>query len=265
MVVSAGMNRPLNILLSNDDSVHAPGILAMRRALAAAGHTVTVCAPDRPRSATGHSITLHKPLRLKEVVLHDGSPAYACSGMPADCVLMGLTQLMKGNRFDCVVSGINHGPNLGWDTTYSGTVAAAMEGVVNGFQAVAVSMASFDPAPHWDTAGDFIAKVIVPQLMANPLPDGCLLNVNVPNLPANEVSAEITRQGERHYEDKHEARIDPHGSAYFWIGGKPVDVDPIPGTDVYAVKNNRISITPLHLDLTRHDVLSHLREWDVNA
>ena len=125
-------------------------------------------------------------------------------------------------------------------------------------------MASFDPAPHWETAGDFVAQVIVPQLMANPLPAGCLLNVNVPNLPASEVSAEVTRQGERHYEDKHEARVDPHGSAYFWIGGKPVDVEPIPGTDVYAVMNNRISVTPLHLDLTRHDVLTHLREWNIN-
>lgn len=264
MVLSGFMTRSLRILLSNDDGVYAPGLLAMKTSLVAAGHTVTVCAPDQPRSATSHSITLHKPLRMKEVDLPDQSKAFACSGMPADCVLMGLKMLNEGQAFDCVVSGINLGPNLGWDTTYSGTIAAAMEGVVNGVQAIAVSMASFDIDLHWETAGDYVANVLVAKLVANPLPIGTLLNVNVPNLPLYQVGVEVTRQGERHYEDQHEVRIDPHGAAYYWIGGKAVDTDSIPGTDVHAIREGNISITPLHLDLTRYDTLQTIKDWNLS-
>src|SRR5688572_9018126 len=124
---------PLRILITNDDGIDAPGILALKQALDRAGHHVTVCAPDRPRSAAGHAITLHKPLRLKQVAMRDGSTGYAGSGTPADCVTLGLIAVLENETVDLVISGINHGPNLGWDVTYSGTVSAAMEAVIIGY------------------------------------------------------------------------------------------------------------------------------------
>lgn len=262
------MSRPLRILLSNDDGIHAPGILAMKIALAAEGFSVTVCAPDRPRSASGHAITLHKPLRVQPTSLADGSPALACSGMPSDCVLMGIAQFppAPGERFDLVVSGINHGPNLGWDVTYSGTVAAAMEAVIADIPAIAVSMASYDPAPHWDTAADFVARHLVRATVERGLPTATLLNVNVPNLPADQLDGiEVTTQGERHYRDRHEARVDPHGAPYYWLGGVPEEGVPVAGTDIAAVRAGRISVTPIHLDLTNREHVAELRGWGIET
>ncbi len=258
------LGRP-SVLLSNDDGVHAPGLLAMRRALDAAGFAVTVCAPDRPRSASGHAITLHKPLRVSRTSLADGSEALACSGMPSDCVLMAASQFPPDSgRFDLVVSGINHGPNLGWDVTYSGTVAAAMEAVILGIPAIAVSMASYDPAPHWDTAASFVAGALATRTLENGLPSATLLNVNVPNLPAEGLAGiRIARQGERHYRDRHEARVDPNGAPYYWLGGKPVEGDPTPGTDIEAVRSGFIAVTPIHLDLTNPAFLEPLAGWNL--
>jgi len=255
-----------SVLLSNDDGVHAPGLLAMRRALDAAGFVVTVCAPDRPRSASGHAITLHKPLRVVSTSLADGSPAYACSGMPSDCVLMAASQFPpEGGNYDLVVSGINHGPNLGWDVTYSGTVAAAMEGVILGIPSIAVSMASYDPAPHWDTAAGFVARDLAPRVLASGLPPATLLNVNAPNVPLDALQGvRVTRQGERHYRDRHEARVDPNGAPYYWLGGKPVEGTPAPGTDIEAVRSGWLSVTPIHLDLTNGAFLETLSAWEIN-
>lgn len=258
------LGRP-SVLLSNDDGVHAPGLLAMRRALEAAGFATTVCAPDRPRSASGHAITLHKPLRVAQTSLADGSPAYACSGMPSDCVLMAVSQFPPASGpFDLVVSGINHGPNLGWDVTYSGTVAAAMEGVILGIPSIAVSMACYDPAPHWDTAAVFVAESLASRTIENGLPPATLLNVNVPNVSASELGGvRIARQGERHYRDRHEARVDPNGAPYYWLGGKPIEEDPSPGSDIEAVRSGCIAVTPIHLDLTNPVFLETLSQWNI--
>ncbi|MFM7320749.1 MAG: 5'/3'-nucleotidase SurE [Armatimonadota bacterium] len=259
------MPGPLHVLLTNDDGVHAPGLLAMRHALAAVGFTVTVCAPDRPRSASGHAITLHKPLRCNAVSLADASPAWSCSGLPADCVLLAFSQFApESGAFDIVVSGINHGPNLGWDVTYSGTVAAAMESVIKGVPAIAVSMASYEPAPHWETPARYVAGDLVERTVREGLPSATLLNVNAPNVPEHAVrGVRVTRQGERHYSDQHEARLDPNGAPYYWLAGTPEDYNPAAGTDIEAVKSRYISVTPVHLDLTNPHFLDPLRAWGI--
>jgi 5'-nucleotidase len=252
----------LKILVTNDDGVHSPGLLALKVALERAGNDVFVCAPDRPRSASGHSITLHKPLRMKQVALADGSLAWAASGTPADCTTLGLLDVLEGQKCDLVVSGINHGPNLGWDVTYSGTVAAAIEAVIIGVPAVAVSVASYEESLHWETAAEFVAQQLAPRVAAHGLPTATLLNVNAPDLPAAEVKGvRVTFQGDRQYVDRLEKRLDPLGRAYYWLGGKLHDKETAEGSDTRAVGDGYISVTPIHLDMTAHPFLRDLRGW----
>lgn len=258
----------MRILLTNDDGVHAEGLLAARQALSTVGE-VTVVAPDRPRSACGHSITLHKPLRVSEVSLRDGSTAYATSGTPSDCVTLAVLDLLRGAPPDLVVSGINHGPNLGWDLTYSGTVSAAMEGAILGLQAFSISVAwrlqrmieeEEGPAPPIDFshAARFAAR-LARMLPRRPMPPHTLLNVNVP--PGQPRGVEATRQGIRRYSGKVERRLDPMGRAYYWLGGDDPQDQMEEGTDVKAIAEGRISITPIQLDLTDHLLLEELRTW----
>jgi len=257
------MANSLRILLSNDDGIQAPGLLALKVALEQEGHQVTVCAPSRPRSASGHSITLHKPLRMHEVALADGSIGHAVSGTPADCVTMGIVEVLQ-NEVDLVVSGINHGPNLGWDVIYSGTVAAAMEAVIIGFPAIAVSVASYDENLHYETAADFIARTLAPRVVEHGLPPTTLLNVNVPDLPENEIQGvRMVTQGDRQYVDRLEKRYDPTGRPYYWLGGKIHDKETAPGTDTRAIGEGYIAVTPIHLDLTAHAFLRDLKGWGI--
>jgi 5'-nucleotidase len=254
------MSRTLRILVTNDDGIQAPGIFALKQALDAAGHAVTVCAPDRPRSASGHAITLHKPLRLREVALPDGAIGHAASGTPADCVTLGVLDVMK-SEVDLVVSGINHGPNLGWDVTYSGTVSAAMEAVIIGVPAFAVSVASYADKIHWDGAARFAAR-LAGTLGEHVLPPATLLNVNAPDLPEDQIrGVRVTTQGDRQYVDRLEKRHDPLGRPYYWLGGKIHDKEAAEGTDTKAVGEGYISVTPIHLDLTAHALLRDLRSW----
>ncbi|GAB4463121.1 MAG: 5'/3'-nucleotidase SurE [Armatimonadaceae bacterium] len=269
MVQSAGMAElsepasPLRILVSNDDGVQAPGLLILKQALERAGHRVVVCAPDRPRSASGHAITLHKPLRISQVRLADDTLAYATSGTPADCVTLGLEEVVQ-NQVDMVVSGINHGPNLGWDVTYSGTVSAAMEAVINGFPAIAVSVASYEETMHYEPVADFVAQTLAPRVRQHGLPAVTLLNVNAPNVPAEELKGvQVTVQGDRQYVDRIEKRLDPVGRPYYWLGGKIHDKETAAGTDTRAVGEGYISVTPIHLDLTSHTFHRHLTEWGI--
>jgi 5'-nucleotidase len=251
-------------LLSNDDGVFAPGLFALKVALEAAGHHVTVCAPDRPRSASGHSITLHKPLRVKQVPLSDGSLAWAASGTPADCVALGLLDILSVDSVDMVVSGINHGPNLGWDVTYSGTVSAAMEAVITGVPAIAVSVASYEENIHWDGAANFVARTLVPQTAKHGLPPATLLNVNAPDLPEGDLrGVRVTTQGDRQYVDRLEKRIDPVGRPYYWLKGKLHDRESPEGSDARVVGEGCISVTPIQLDLTHHTFLRDLSTWDI--
>lgn len=252
----------MRFLLTNDDGVHAPGILTLKRALEPLGE-VFVVAPERPRSAMGHAITLHKPLRLVKTALSDGTPAWASNGTPADCVTLGAQEIM-GDNVDFVFSGINHGPNLGWDVHYSGTVSAAFEAVMIGYRAAAFSVASFDAELHWDTAGSYAARV-ARWVAENPTGPHTLLNINIPNLPPDQIKGvSIARQGPRQYVDRIEKRTDPAGRPYYWLGGTLASRDAPAGTDVRAIAEGCVSITPLQLDLTEPRLLREmesLKDW----
>lgn len=263
----------MRILITNDDGVYAEGIRVLAARLRALGE-VFVVAPERPRSATGHAITLHKPLRLHRVHLPDGTLAYATNGTPTDCVALGAHAVMN-HQVDLVVSGINAGPNLGWDLTYSGTVAAAIEGAVHSVPAFAISLAaeealpiareSDEPPPppmlHYESAAE-AAYHVAQVLTRHTLPAHTFLNVNVPNLPLDQIKGfQITALGKRQYADRIEQRIDPAGRPYYWLSGSLVEERDQPGTDVYAVARGYISVTPIHLDFTAHELIAPLREW----
>ena len=255
---------PLHILLTNDDGVFAPGLLALKKELDRAGHRVTICAPERQRSASGHSITLHKPLRMKSVVLEDGSPAWGCSGTPADCVTMGLFELCQSDPVQVVVSGMNHGPNLGWDVTYSGTVSAAMEAVICGIPAIAVSAATYSDTVHWIPGARYVSETLVPLVAQKGLPPVTLLNVNAPSLPESAIrGVRLCTQGDRQYVDRLEKRLDPTGRPYWWLGGKIHSAETAAGTDTHAIGDGFITVTPIHLDLTAHAFLRDLRSWNI--
>lgn len=270
----------MRILLTNDDGVQAPGLLMLKNAITQApGVTaIDVVAPDRPRSACGHAITLHKPLRAAPARMADGSEALATSGTPSDCVLLSLRGLLPEDRKpDLVISGINDGPNLGWDLTYSGTVSAAMEACSLGVPSVAISTVRMDAFPYatedygfprpdrpplsYETAAAFAAH-LAGILNEHHLPPFTFLNVNVPDIPHDEVQGvRLTRQGIRKYVGQAEQRMDPSGRPYWWLGGdRPEDVME-KGADVTAIHERAISVTPIHMDLTAYPVMESLHQW----
>jgi len=243
----------MKILMTNDDGIYAPGLHTAWRALQNAGHDVFVCVPDRPRSACAHSITMHKPLRAHRVETEEGI-AFTSNGTPADCVPLALLQLMEWQP-ELIISGINLGPNLGDDVHYSGTVAGAMEGMLNGIPSMAVSLADWGNA-HWQAACDFCVE-LAPKVLLMELPKDTFLNVNVPNLePAKIKGVKITSQGSRRYKGdiiKYEA---PQIGTYYWRGGELVDRSENNDTDILAVRDGYISVTPLHVDLSNKDAMA---------
>ncbi len=249
----------MRILLTNDDGINAPGILALKQALDSLGE-VTVVAPERPRSASGHAITLHKPLRLEKVSLLDGSIGWATNGTPSDCVTLGLDVVLDG-KADLVFSGINAGPNLGWDLTYSGTVSAAMEGAILGIPSAAISVAGERGPYDFNAAAGFATK-LASSILEYGLERWTLLNVNVPAVPKDEIrGVAITHQGRRQYVDRIDSRMDPFGRPYYWLCGSLHEDVPDPGSDVHAVLEGYISVTPVHLDLTATHLLESLKTW----
>ncbi len=247
----------MKMLVTNDDGIAAPGIKALAEALKELGD-VTVVAPDRERSAVGHSLTLHSPLRVFE--LRDGW--YAVDGTPTDCVNMGIHSLLP-YKPDLVVSGINHGGNMGDDITYSGTVAAAMEANLMGIPALAVSLATFGPTGHFSDAAR-VAVHVVREILRQGLPTDTFLNLNVPNLPYGDIKPiRITRQGKRSFVGKIVDKTDPRGRKYYWIGSEEPSFLDDEGTDFNAVGNGHASITPLHLDLTNHRAMETLKQWQL--
>ncbi|HET9345164.1 MAG TPA: 5'/3'-nucleotidase SurE [Candidatus Limnocylindrales bacterium] len=246
------------ILITNDDGVESRGLLALKQALDPIGET-TVVAPDTNQSAVGHQKTLMRPLRVRERTLGDGSIAYSVDGSPTDAVSLAFLGYF-GHGFDLVASGINYGANLGDDITYSGTVSAAMEAVINHCPAFAISQEYYE---HPDfTLAAAAAATVARNILEHGLSRGELINVNVPALPPGEPAEfEVTRLGRRVYQDQLIERVDPRGIPYFWIGGPPPSGLAVEGTDFYAVVNRRIAITPIHLDLTGRRLLRRLREW----
>ncbi|NJP09935.1 MAG: 5'/3'-nucleotidase SurE [Leptolyngbyaceae cyanobacterium RU_5_1] len=259
----------MKLLISNDDGVFSLGIRSLANSLAEAGHKVTVVCPDQERSATGHGLTLHQPIRAEvvEAVFHPSVKAWACSGTPADCVKLAVWALLD-TKPDLVLSGINHGSNLGTDVLYSGTVSAAMEGIIEGIPSIAFSLTNF-AANDFGPAAEF-ARSLVARIEKQPLPELLLLNVNVPAVKREAIAGvAVTRQGVRRYVDVFEKRIDPRGRTYYWLCGEvledipdePSDLADLAPTDVQAIRENYITITPLQYNLTSPRGLANLKDW----
>ncbi len=254
----------MHILVTNDDGINAHGLLALVQGLRQLGHQISVLAPDHNWSASGHVKTLHRPLRVWETQLADGTPALTSDGAPSDCVALAVLGLLP-EPIDLVVSGINPYSNLGHDVTYSGTVTAAMEAVISGLPGIAVSLAASenDHPPLDYSVAARVAQQVVAQVIAHGLPKGVLLNVNVPYLPQEQIKGSmITRQGFRVYRDSLVRREDPRHRPYYWIGGEAPTGVPEDGSDVGALAQGYVSITPLHLDLTAYHAFKTLQEWD---
>ena len=244
----------MHILLSNDDGYEAPGIKTLAQVLQSVAD-ITVVAPDRDRSGASNSLTLESPIRA--VTVSDN--LIRVDGTPTDCVHLAITGLLKEEP-DMVVSGINDGANMGDDVLYSGTVAAAMEGRFLGLPAIAISMSQHNAA-HYETGAKVIIKLIE-KLKAEPISSDVILNVNVPDLPWDELSGfQITRLGHRHKAEPVIKELDPRGRDIYWVGPPGAEQDAGPGTDFYAVRNGYVSITPLQVDLTRHQVINDLNNW----
>lgn len=252
------MARP-RILVSNDDGVHAPGIRALAEAMREVGK-VFVVAPDRERSAASHSLTMDVPLRASR--LEDD--VISVQGTPTDCILLALKGLLS-EQPDLVVSGINRGPNMGDDVTYSGTIAAAMEATLLGVPSIAVSLDRHESGRYDYRAAASIARALALMVLERGLPAGTLLNVNVPNVPPSDVlGVEIARQGKQIYEDAIVEKTDPRGRRYYWIGGQLTSWETETHTDYAAVSQRRVSITPIQLDLTDYRAMEVLRDWPID-
>jgi 5'-nucleotidase len=245
----------MHLLISNDDGISAPGIQVLSERMKLLGE-VTIVAPDQNRSGASNSLTLDSPVRLRKTA----ERTWSVSGTPTDCIHIALTGLLEKDP-DMVVSGINAGANLGDDVIYSGTVAAAMEGRFLGLPAIAVSLVFSDQPRNYATAAEAVASV-VERLRLDPLPADTILNINVPDLPWREIKGyEVTRLGHRHRADPVVKTTDPRGVPMYWIGPAGPGQDAGPGTDFDAVRRGYISITPIHVDLTRYQALEQVAGW----
>ena len=253
----------MHILVTNDDGIQAPGLLALVNAMRPLGK-VSVLAPDHNWSASGHVKTLHRPLRIRETLLSDGSPAFCSDGAPSDCVALAVLGFLP-EPVDLVVSGVNPNANVAQDLTYSGTVTAAMEGVIWGIRSAAFSLDS--PENHLEAldynTATLVARQVVEMMVKQDLPKNILLNVNIPYLPPDRLKGFcITRQGDRVYKDALIRREDPRGRPYYWIGGEVPSGVWEEDTDIGAMADGYVSVTPIQLDLTAYNLLEKMRSWD---
>jgi 5'-nucleotidase len=245
------------VLLTNDDGIHAPALGRLREALAELGRVITV-APDRDQSATSHSLTLHRPFRIHR----HGDDVYSVDGTPTDCVVTAFYGLLD-QRPDLVVSGINHGPNMGEDVFYSGTVAAAIEGTLQGVPAIATSLVTREITDFADPAR-FVAR-LAQRVVERGLPKRQLLNVNLPHRPWSEIQGvKLTRLGSRRYDDTLIRKVDPRGRDYYWIGGEAPVWEALEGSDFHAVSEGWVSVTPMRLDLTDDVALADMKSWNLD-
>lgn len=252
----------MKILVSNDDGIGSIGISVLVKELSKIG-SVTVVAPATEQSAAGHSITMKIPVRVKEYFVDNKLFGYAVDGTPADCIKMGIKNLMN-EKPDIVISGINNGSNAAINVIYSGTVSAAREAAIMGVPAIAVSVDSHTPN-HYQYAAKLAAKM-AKLVCKNKLRNGTLLNVNVPDLPEKEIlGVQLTKQGKTNWDDHYEERIDPYGKKYYWLTGKMDYKDSDNDRDVVALKNSYVSVTPVHFDLTDYKMYETMKNWDLNS
>lgn len=248
----------MNVLLCNDDGIHAPGIAALYDAVRDMAD-VHIVAPEAERSAVGHAITIYNPLKTKKVYKDGAFYGYAVEGTPADCVKLAVSALLPKPP-DFILSGINLGPNAGINVLYSGTVSAATEGTILGIPSMAISINTFTN-PLWDTA-KIVAREVLERFISGSLPPETLVNVNVPNLPYEELKGtRITSMGRSRYHETFERRTDPRGNEYFWMDGELKLLDENGDTDLRAIEEGYVSLTPLGLDLTRHSARSHFEQY----
>jgi 5'-nucleotidase len=253
--------KPL-ILVTNDDGISAPGIKALIAAVSHLGEVVIV-APDSPQSAMGHAVTISKPLRLEKTTIHEPLLAYQCSGTPADCVKIAVDKVLH-RKPDLLVSGINHGSNSSINILYSGTMSAAVEGGIEGIPSVGFSLCDFSFEADFSLAAKIAANV-AENILNNGLPQGVLLNVNIPKLSEDQFKGvKICRQAWAKWEEDFDERKDPNGKSYYWLTGKFVNYDKGDDTDEWALANGYASVVPVHFDLTAHNALSYLHQWTIN-
>ena len=243
------------ILLSNDDGIFALGLSALREAMRDVDDVIVV-APDMEQSGAAHSITLHLPLRVRKLQQKNEFFGYTVNGSPADCVKIAIRELMDQTP-TAVLTGINYGANLGVNVFYSGTVAGALEGAMFGLPSFAFSL-DHGENPDFDEAAK-VARQVYEFFKDKPLPRGILLNVNIPALPADQIKGiSVTRMSRAGYDEKFEKRVDPRGQTYYWISGRIDDTDNLAGTDIHAMQNGFVSVTPLHYDLTEYRIVDQL-------
>lgn len=258
--VQLNYGKKLKILVSNDDGIDSQGISALVNALKEIGEVVVV-APLKEQSAVGHGITMTLPLRVIDYKKNGEFFGYAVDGTPADCVKIGIRNIMK-EKPDLVVSGINHGSNTAINIIYSGTVSAAREAAIMDVPAIAISVTSHG-ANNFDYAGK-VAKTLALKIVGKDIPKGTLLNVNVPDLPEEEIAGIVlTKQGKSKWDDIYEQRKDPYGRDYYWLTGSLMEVDTEIETDQFAVRKNYVSVTPIHFDLTDYVAYDKMKKWDI--
>ncbi len=254
--------KKLLILISNDDGIHAPGINALAEEIKKIGDVVIV-APDKQQSAVGHAITMNSPLRVQKVDKQGTFFGYAVTGTPADAVKLAVRSLLP-HPPDLVISGINHGSNTAISVIYSGTVSAATEGTILGIPSFAISLTTYDEA-DFSYAAAFASKLSL-KIIEQGLPKGTLLNVNVPPVAASEIKGiVITKQGKSVWNDEFESRRDPNDREYFWLKGDLLELDHDDDIDQRAILNNKVSITPIHYDLTDYATFEAMKKWDINS
>lgn len=252
--------KPL-ILISNDDGIEAKGLITLVKEISKFAEVI-VAAPHTQQSGQGHALTVANPLRATEIYKNKKFFGYAVEGTPADCVKLGVKELMKDRKFDLCISGINHGANTAINIIYSGTVSAATEATILGIPSIAVSLGSFTFV-DFEPAAKFAAQM-AKLVLKNGLPEGTLLNVNLPPVPQDKIKGVlITKQGKSDWDDYYDKRIDPNKKPYYWLVGDHVLSDKTNDLDHKAIMEGYISITPIHYDLTDYKMLSALSEWNI--
>ncbi|MTI67799.1 MAG: 5'/3'-nucleotidase SurE [Firmicutes bacterium] len=250
----------MKILITNDDGINALGIKRLAKELKKIAE-ITIIAPDRERSASGHSITMHNPLRIEKSELYgENIDAWQINGTPSDCIKIGIESIMK-EKPDLVVSGINNGPNLGTDVLYSGTVSAAIEGAIHDVPSVAISISGIDRKIDYEGAALYSCK-LVKDILENYSENNMVFNINVPSLPPEEIKGiRPTELSNRRYNNTYEKRKDPMGRYYYWLSGELKQLENNDNTDIKAIEDKMISITPLHFDLTDYNLLNKMKKW----
>ncbi len=252
--------KPL-ILVTNDDGIHAPGIRFLIETMKPLGD-ILVVAPDKPQSAMGHAVTIQTPLRLHLLAETLGYTEYSCNGTPADCVKLGEKVILRAKP-DLIVSGINHGSNASINVLYSGTMAAVIEGAMENVPSIGFSINDYSAHTSFDHAKVLIQSV-AQKVLLNGLPDGVCLNVNIPSLNGSPVKGvKVTRQAKAFWDENFDERKDPHKRDYYWLRGEFVNLDSDNDNDHWAINNNYISIVPVQIDLTAHQVINTIKNWNV--